>query len=60
MNRKKFAASFAAATLVATVGADAQDLSGDDMLARAAAGENLTSYSVPVHFAVHMRRPIGV
>ncbi|MBV8600428.1 MAG: hypothetical protein JO359_02565 [Candidatus Eremiobacteraeota bacterium] len=60
MNRKNFAASFAAATLVSTVRADAQDLSGDDMFARAAAAENLTSYSVPVHFAVHMRRPIGV
>ncbi len=32
--------------------------SGDDILARAAAEQGLTAYSVPVHFDVHMHRPI--
>ncbi len=33
---------------------------GTEMLARAAADPGLASYSVPVHFDVHMRRPVGV
>jgi hypothetical protein len=35
-------------------------LSGDEILARAGAAQGLSTYSVPVHFEVHMRRPIGV
>ncbi|MGA7571027.1 MAG: hypothetical protein WCC70_06765 [Candidatus Aquilonibacter sp.] len=35
-------------------------LDGDQILARAGAADGLNSYSVPVHFDVHMRRPIGV
>jgi hypothetical protein len=35
-------------------------LTGDQMLARAAASDGLRTYSVPLHFDVHMRRPIGV
>jgi hypothetical protein len=34
--------------------------SGDQILARAAAADGLNSYSVPVHFDVHMHRPIGI
>jgi len=40
--------------------AQASTPSGDEILARAGAAENLTSFSVPVHFNVHMKRPIGV
>ena len=36
------------------------ELSGDDILARAARAGSVQSYSVPVHFDVHLRRPIGV
>jgi predicted PurR-regulated permease PerM len=44
----------------ACVGAHAQDrLDGDALLARAAQGGGLKSYEVPMHFAVHLRRPIG-
>jgi len=47
------------AATIATAGAQTA-MTGDEILARAAATDNLLSYSVPVHFAVHMRRPIGV
>ena len=50
-------ATFAA---IAPAGPVQADLSGDEILAKAAAGANLQSYSVPVHFDVHMKRPIGV
>jgi len=33
---------------------------GNEILARAAAAQGLTSYSVPVHFDVHLHRPIGI
>jgi len=32
---------------------------GDQLLATAAAYDGLTSYSVPVHFQVHLQKPIG-
>jgi len=35
-------------------------LGGNEILARAGAADGLTSYSVPVHFDVHMHRPIGI
>jgi len=38
----------------------AAPLSGDEMLARAGSATGLTSYSVPVHFDVHMHRPLGI
>ncbi|MBV8489870.1 MAG: hypothetical protein JO199_05005, partial [Candidatus Eremiobacteraeota bacterium] len=38
----------------------ATTLSGDEILARAGTATGLTSYSVPVHFDVHMHRPIGI
>ena len=60
MKRTTFAATILAAGLIPSARARAQELSGDEMLARAAASDNLTSYSVPVHFAVHMRRPLGI
>ena len=34
--------------------------SGDQILARAGSATGLTSYSVPVHFDVHMHRPLGI
>jgi len=34
--------------------------SGDEILARAGSATGLTSYSVPVHFDVHMHRPLGI
>lgn len=34
--------------------------SGQEILARAASAEDLTSYAVPVHFDVKMHKPIGV
>ena len=34
--------------------------SGDDILTQAASVGTFTSYSVPVHFDVHLKRPIGV
>jgi hypothetical protein len=33
---------------------------GDQLLARAVAAPQLKSYSVPVHFAVHLHKPIGI
>lgn len=41
-------------------GPAAAQLSGDQILARAASAPGLSSYSVPVHFDVHMHRPIGI
>lgn len=38
----------------------AAPLSGDQILARAGSPTGLTSYSVPVHFDVHMHRPLGI
>jgi hypothetical protein len=38
----------------------AAPLSGGEILARAGSATGLTSYSVPVHFDVHMHRPIGI
>ncbi|HVN70190.1 MAG TPA: outer membrane lipoprotein-sorting protein [Candidatus Binatia bacterium] len=35
-------------------------LSGDQILARAAVAPGLTSYSVPIHFDVHMHRPLSI
>ena len=35
-------------------------LSGDQILARAGSAAGLSSYSVPVHFDVHMHRPLGM
>jgi hypothetical protein len=35
-------------------------LSGDEILARAGADAGLGSYSVPVHFDVHMHRPLSL
>lgn len=40
------------------IGTPAQD--GNAILLRAAASDGLSSYMVPVHFDVHMLRPIGV
>jgi len=38
----------------------AAPLGGDAILARAGSATGLTSYSVPVHFDVHMHRPLGI
>lgn len=38
----------------------AAPLTGDQILSRAASATGLNSYSVPVHFDVHMHRPIGI
>ena len=38
----------------------AATLSGDQILTRAGTSSGLSSYSVPVHFDVHMHRPIGI
>ena len=40
--------------------AAAAPLGGDQILARAGSATGLTSYSVPVHFDVHMHRPLGM
>jgi hypothetical protein len=46
------------AATAATPSADAQ--SGDRLLARATAAPGLHSFAVPVHFAVHMHKPLGL
>jgi hypothetical protein len=46
-------------TAVAAGAATTAGATGDQLLARAAAAPGLTSYSVPVHFQVHLRKPIG-
>ena len=53
---------FAAATLIDSGNAEspAQPPSGDQILARAGSAEGLNSYSVPVHFNVHLHKPIGL
>ena len=38
----------------------AAPLTGNQMLAQAGSATGLSSYSVPVHFDVHMHRPIGM
>jgi len=38
----------------------AAPLAGDEILARAGSATGLGSYSVPVHFDVRMRRPLGI
>jgi len=38
----------------------AAPLNGDQILARAGSSTGLSSYSVPVHFDVHMHRPLGI
>ena len=38
----------------------AAPMSGDSMLAKAGSATGLSSYSVPVHFDVHMHRPLGI
>ena len=48
------------ALFVLTTLAQASTPSGDEILARAGAADNLTSFSVPVHFNVHMKRPVGI
>ena len=47
-----------AVLLLATAGTPAPD--GNEILARAGQAKGLTSYTVPVHFAVHMHRPISI
>jgi hypothetical protein len=52
------------AAALAVAGARAADapkpaLSGDQILQRAASSDNLSSYSVPVTFQVHLRHPVG-
>jgi hypothetical protein len=49
-----------AAFLIAMTTAAFGDPAGDDLLARAAGAPGLTSYTVPVHFDVHVIRPIGI
>ena len=46
--------------LAAAMGSAAAAPSGDEILAHAGASAGLTSYSVPVHFDVHMHKPIGI
>lgn len=54
-----FAILFTIATLCAARAATrAPD--GNEVLVRAAAAQGLASYSVPVHFDVHMHHPIGI
>jgi hypothetical protein len=50
------------AALIAITGANAAAAapSSDEILARAGASKGLTSYSAPVHFDVHMHKPIGI
>ncbi len=42
------------------VAATSPPLDGNQILARAGAAQGLNSYSAPVHFEVHMHRPIGI
>lgn len=64
MNRRAACAIGLAAAAVAIGRAPAAEDSsapnGDLILMRAASADNLRTYSVPVHFDVHMHRPIGV
>ncbi|HEY5348502.1 MAG TPA: hypothetical protein VIJ64_02185 [Candidatus Lustribacter sp.] len=54
-------AALLAGAAVATAGAQSRPpLDGDQLLARAGAAPGLQSYSVPVHFDVHMHKPIGI
>lgn len=45
---------------IAGLPASATALSGDEILARAATSKGLSSYSAPVHFDVHMHKPLGL
>jgi len=45
---------------LALLAATEAPLGGNEILARAGAAQGLTSYSAPVHFEVHMHRPIGI
>jgi hypothetical protein len=60
---QRCAATLIAAIMVASVCATAlaagETLSGDQVLARAAATSGIAGYSVPIHFDVHLLRPIG-
>jgi hypothetical protein len=42
-----------------TAGAAGETLTGDQVLARAAATDGIAGYNVPIHFAVRLLRPIG-
>jgi len=46
--------------ILGTLVAATPEMDGNAILARAATASGLNSYSVPVHFDVHMHRPIGV
>lgn len=52
-----FAVVIAANTWV-TARAQDSDLTGDQVLSRAGAAERIAGYSVPVHFDVHLLRPV--
>jgi hypothetical protein len=54
-------ASLALVALIAatSAGASASPPTGDQILARAAAAKGVHSYTVPVHFEVHLHKPIG-
>lgn len=47
-------------TIGVALAARTATLGGDAILARAGTAGDLSSYSVPVHFDVHMHRPIGI
>ena len=62
IRRRSIAAAFIVLLAVGSnVPVQAQDssLTGDQILARAARADGVTGYSVPVHFQVHLRRPVG-
>jgi hypothetical protein len=61
--RQRSAATLVAAIIVAsacgTARAAGETLTGDQVLARAAASDGIAGYNVPIHFAVRLLRPIG-
>jgi hypothetical protein len=54
------AALLVSAAIAAAGTRSPRSLNGDQLLARAVAAPGLWSYSVPVHFDVHMHKPIGI
>jgi hypothetical protein len=56
---KTLVAAIILASACGTVRAADETLSGDQVLARAAATDGIAGYNVPIHFAVHLVRPIG-
>jgi predicted PurR-regulated permease PerM len=61
--QRRFVAGFAAAVVASSMcgiaRADEVALTGDQILARAARAKGISGYNVPIHFNVHLLRPIG-